>query len=104
MKGLSGNNYPAFAKAARELRAMGYTIISPHEDNPPGIDGRRELTKVQYLELLRHDVGTVSRKSRGLILLPGWTKSKGACLELYIALGLDMPIRIYLKGIVYDIS
>lgn len=98
MSGIKDSNYPAFAEACVKLRGMGYTIKSPHETYP-----NPQAAGDDYLRCLQHDVGTLSTCS-GIILLPGWSKSNGAKLELKIALALQWPIRYYGFHIVQDIS
>lgn len=87
MSGLPECNYAAFDTAARELRALDIIIVSPHETFPVKDDSR-------WLECLRHDVKTLL-SCHGMILLPGWTKSRGARLEVSIALSLEMPICLW---------
>ena len=55
------------------------------------------------MELLRHDAGTLL-SCRGIILLPGWTKSKGAKFELHMALTLGMQVLYFKEGVLWDIS
>lgn len=100
MSGFPENNYPAFKRASAELRALGLKIVSPAESMPhPG-----EATHEQYLALLTHDVCIMVSLCRGLILLPGWHKSRGARLEISIALALEWPIRFWTGSDLVDMD
>jgi len=96
MSGIPEQNYPVFTHACQQLRSMGYEIVSPHETFVC-------QDAEQWNACLRRDVGTLSGCD-GIILLPGWSKSRGARLELHIALTLDMPILMFQNGHVYNIS
>lgn len=90
MTGIQDDNYPAFRVAAKALRANGYRILSPHEENP-GNDQPWEyyLHKALILLLQRCD---------SLALLPGWENSKGAQLELSVASALGYMIYDVVDG------
>ena len=83
MSGLSEHNFPAFREAARKLTRAGYDVIDPSEN----FGGRTDLERKAYM---REDIGNVL-KADGIALLPGWSDSKGASLEVAIAdeLGLE---------------
>lgn len=93
MTGLVDLNRPAFSKAAKALRKKGYSLISPPEldRNEPQRSWEGCLRRDIKKEMLCHGVAT----------LPGWKKSQGANLEIYIAKALGMPVHpvcYYLKG------
>ena len=88
MTGIDQNNYPAFAAAARDLRSMDVQVVSPHELVDPALN-------LSWQALLRCDLEVLTRDCTGIILLPGWSKSRGARLELATALALDMPVLFY---------
>lgn len=94
MSGVPQFNIPAFDAAAKVLRDAGCKIISPAELDAPEI-------RLQYLAsssganlpntptwgtFLSRDVKIVADEVRGLVLLPGWEKSRGARLEAYVGL------------------
>jgi hypothetical protein len=82
MTGLPDYNYPAFRKAAAMLRNEGWTVECPIE-NDDGSQGK------PWQFYLREAIKQVAR-SEAIALLPGWAKSRGARLELYIALSLGL--------------
>lgn len=92
MTGLKDNNYPAFKKATKQLRKKGYVVISPVELDRYG----KHRTWARYL---RRDI-THLVKCDAIATLAGWTRSRGATLEVYIgdALGMEVhPLAYYTK-------
>lgn len=88
MSGLPLHNVPAFDRAARLLRAEGLTIVSPHEQDGEGDPA------TPWHHYLRRDLRLLV-DCDGIILLPGWPASKGARLELHVALELGMAVRYF---------
>lgn len=79
MRGYAEFNFPAFAKAAADLRAAGYGVISPHELH----SGRLDLPWHEYM---RRDIAVITSGAiGGLALLDGWDDSAGAQGEVYVA-------------------
>lgn len=99
MSGIQDQNYPAFQSACEQLRYVGFEIVSPHETfhhpTQPDEEG--------WAVLVRHDAASLL-KCQGIILLPGWSKSKGARFELTMALTLGMAIKLFKDGLLFDIS
>jgi hypothetical protein len=92
MSGLPANNVPAFNRAAKALRAKGYKVVNPAEldEGEPCSD---------WTSCLRRDIRELSRCT-DIALLPGWTESKGASLEVHIGKELGFTIAdvgYYLK-------
>jgi hypothetical protein len=79
--GIQDDNAPAFAAAARLLRAAGYAVVSPLEVCPE--------KGLHWSEYMRRDIPELL-KCDAVALLPGYAKSKGALLETHIALELGM--------------
>lgn len=98
MTGIADSNYPAFEKAAFELRALGLNLISPHE-----VFAGETPDDSRWNEYLRHDLRSVTQ-CQGIILLPGWHKSKGAVIELSMALALGMDVMFYKHGALIEIT
>lgn len=84
MSGLPHNNFPAFHKAAAQLRAAGYTVINPAEGGLPGDLPWDRYLRVDLAQLVTCDA---------VATLPGWERSKGARLEVHVARELGMPVR-----------
>jgi hypothetical protein len=106
MSGIPRFNIPMFRQAATFARAQGLTVISPAELDSPAVqeaafaseDGKMESGKIAgetWGEMLARDVKIVADKVQGLILLPGWEKSRGARLEVFTALLCDHQFMEY---------
>lgn len=83
MTGLPDFNYPAFRHAASELVARGFAVEDPSTNELPEGSAWVDYMRVTIPQMLRCDA---------VALLPGWEKSKGATLEVYIAKELGLTI------------
>ncbi len=81
MTGYKDFNFPAFNAQAEALRGLGYHVENPAEHGI--VDG------AEWQDYLRYDIGRLST-CEAIFLLPGWSKSKGAALEVHIAKALGM--------------
>lgn len=99
MRGYPGFNFPAFDKAAEELRAKGCEVFNPADrDREEGFDPTGLMGCTQELEAhnfnlraaLACDTSYICLEATHIFMLPGWAKSTGATAEraLGIALGL----------------
>ncbi len=99
MTGIPQFNVPFFDRVATELRAQGYDVVSPAELDSPEMrkaalassDGAlaplEKTTKETWGEVLARDVRVLSDHGiEGIVLLPGWEKSRGANLEATVGL------------------
>ena len=83
MTGIEHYNFPAFNAEASRLRAQGFHVENPAEH---GI-----VEGADWADYLRYDIGRLATCER-IHLLPGWSKSKGARLEVHIAQSLGMHV------------
>lgn len=93
MSGMPNNNVMAFNKAAKALRKKGYRIINPAE-----LD-KGEPCRT-WEDCLRRDLRALTRCT-DIATLPGWKKSRGATLEIYVGKALSFPVHpveYYLRG------
>lgn len=93
MTGLPDFNRPAFYRATKALRKKGYTVV-----NPPELDANEPQRS--WIGCLRRDIKHLV-KCKAIATLPGWKKSRGANLEIYIGRALSFPVHpvsYYMKG------
>lgn len=88
MTGLPELNFPAFHAEADRLTALGYEVINPATINTD--------PNAAWAKCMRDDIAQLVTHCRGIVLLPGWEKSKGASLEFHVAERLEMDV--YLAG------
>lgn len=101
MTGLPELNYPAFEKAVAQLQEHGIKVRSPHaidyEETP---ETRGQLPYSTYLKggyRLLLECG-------GIIMLNGWTRSRGTKHELYIARSLGYPVFTLGEGFMMELE
>ncbi len=82
MSGQPDHGHPAFHAAAAELRAAGYKVANPAEEQPV-VEGK------EWHEYLRADLKLLV-DCDAVALLPGWRASKGSVLEDQVARALGM--------------
>lgn len=82
--GYPRGNKEAFDDAAWRLSEAGYDVVNPRDS------GFAARPWKYYMRLGLKGM----LECEGLALLDEWGKSRGACLEVYIAKELEMPIKI----------
>lgn len=90
MSNLPESNYPAFNAAAAQLRAMGHVVENPAENPIPVCGTWQGYMRMALVQLARVD---------GVVLLPGWTRSKGARIECQVAVGLGLTVQPLKKAL-----
>lgn len=83
MSGLKDSNYPAFHAAAAGLRAKGWHVENPAENPEPPCKSWEAYMRMAIAQLVTCD---------GIALLPGWENSRGAKLEMDLALQLRLDV------------
>lgn len=84
MTGHEDFNYPAFARAAAELRGRGFDVVSPHE-----LFGGD--TSQPWDWYMRKSIAALV-ECDGVVLLPDWSHSRGARIEHQLAVAIDMRV------------
>jgi hypothetical protein len=84
MSGYADYNFPAFNAAAAYLRGLGYGVFNPAEN----FGGRVDYLRAVYM---RADIEQLLL-ANFVVVLPGWERSKGASLEVAVALELGLPV------------
>lgn len=105
MRGLPEFNFPAFHKAARELRDRGYFVFSPAErdierhgkDISAGnASGSEQVAAAQHgfslREALHDDLVWICREADAIALMEGWENSKGVAAELATAKAIGLKV------------
>ncbi len=89
MSNLPSFNYPAFEAAAAALRVQGHAVLSAHEVEQPDHE---------WLGCLKRDLIAMITSCHSIALLPGWETSKGARIELNLAIDLGFRVYCYIDG------
>ncbi|MBT9575108.1 MAG: DUF4406 domain-containing protein [Pseudomonas umsongensis] len=91
MTGLPEFNFPAFNAMADKLRAAGWHVENPADHG--------HVEGAGWADYLRYDIGRLAT-CEVVMLLPGWTQSRGARLEVSIARALGIGL-MYADGAEY---
>ena len=83
MTGMPDLNFPAFRAASRKLRDLGFRVVNPADSTAN--EGKT------WAECLTNDLRNLLACD-AVVLLPGWSKSKGARLERSVAQRVEMPV------------
>lgn len=97
MRGYPRFNFDAFDAAAADLRAQGWTVISPADiDREHGFDPDKhdESYFSDFRDLIRRDVEAVLTTDC-IVLLPGWDRSVGVAAELAVAKWAGKPALLH---------
>lgn len=81
MSGIEDNNRPAFFAAEGILQTFQWVVLNPARWSDEG----------PYATLLRRDLEAVLRVD-AIAVLPGWENSRGATLEVAVAVTIGLPI------------
>jgi len=87
MSGIAEHNYPQFCEITKLLRDQGYEVFNPAENNDGDVSQRRAF-------YMRIDIPALMA-CEAVVVLPGWQESRGANLEVWIAVDTDMPVYRY---------
>jgi hypothetical protein len=77
MRGYKDLNKSMFTWAAMVLRASGFTLWNPSEND--------SYLKSSFAQCMTADLNAVINECRNIVLLPGWRKSLGANMEVFVA-------------------
>ena len=83
MSGLPGLNYAAFNALAKKLRAKGHHVENPAENPEPPGGAWSDYMRMAIAQLITCDT---------VVLLPGWSKSRGAKVENRLAIDLGLEV------------
>lgn len=101
MRGIAHFNYPAFNRAAANLRELGYAVFNPAEADTErtGEDASQtdtgkqgELGDFDLRTALAEDMQWICVEADAIAMLPGWEHSKGATAEWWTARALGLEV------------
>jgi len=102
MRGYPEFNFPAFHKAAAELRAQGHEVFNPAEEDLKEFETIETVTETYDADpdtmrrhVMRKDVLAILDWAEVIALLPGWETSSGVKVEKALAEYLHLQ-EIYL--------
>jgi len=101
MRRVESYNAPAFNAAADALMQAGHSVFNPAQrDLDNGLDlmpltGFEDLTELgfNFREVLGADLAWITEHADGVAVLPGWTDSIGAKIEVATAEALSLPVH-----------
>jgi nucleoside 2-deoxyribosyltransferase len=95
MSGMPGLNFAAFFAVAQLYRRRGCVVVNPAELHPEAPDEVGQMTKEQQLEHWRKCMRVDLREMLTcdmVVMLDGWTASRGATLEHHVAHSLGLAV------------
>lgn len=94
MTGIKDFNYPLFNHVAAELRDKGFHVENPAENPEPKCKSWEGYMRMSIIQIARCDT---------MVMLPGWSTSRGAVLEHRLAedLKFDIVKSSELLGLIY---
>ena len=114
MTGYPDFNFPAFERAAQDLRKQGYIVWSPHESDleaawaashratyDPANGDPGSSTELSHRYFLAEDLRHVCAADE-VAVLDGWESSLGARIETYVAFQLGIPVKPYEEGVPFE--
>lgn len=104
MSGIPAFNIPVFDAAAANLRAKGFEVVSPAELDDPETraiqlaspDGSpKDTGGYSWGDFLSRDVKLIADSIGCIVTLPGWKRSRGARLEVFVGLLCGVHFAAY---------
>lgn len=104
MSGIPYFNFPEFQRVAKLLRQARWDVVSPAElDEQDSVEKAGQSTTGQMSDAahswghyLSRDVRIIADEGiEGIVLLPGWVKSRGARLEASVGLLMGPKFKFY---------
>lgn len=98
MRGIENFNFPAFDGTAARMRAKGHEIVSPAEMDREAYGDMEKIKEIAASpgatkEFMSRDLPALLTCD-GILMLPGWGASQGACTEAFVAAMCGMPVYV----------
>jgi hypothetical protein len=90
MTGYEDYNFPLFHAVTKILRDRGLECVNPAEVDHDGFTGHNP--SYEHQDYLRDDITKGLLLCNAIVLLPGWTKSRGALVEFNVAVGMGFAV------------
>ena len=91
MTGYPDYNKQAFAEATAQLRDLGFQVVNPHELKEPFL--KMNDPDYNWRQYLARDISVLLTEGiEGVVVLPGWEKSRGSLLELHVAQFIGLKV------------
>jgi hypothetical protein len=91
MTGLPNFNRPAFNVMAEKLRLLGHDVLNPAELDT-------DETAPPAEECYRRDLVLMLQDREGVVVLPGWERSRGATAEVFNMNLIGKPVYRLVEG------
>lgn len=101
MTGIEHHNFPAFFQCESELEDTGLFPINPARRTPEctwetAVKDVSENPEA-WESCIRRDIVEVL-DSDSIVLMNGWHRSRGACLELIVSVSIGNPVLVWFPG------
>ena len=106
MQGKPLYNFPLFDEAAASLERDGFEPVNPAElDRQAGFDpANGDVVTPEFLEQARKRDLEALLTCDGILMLPGWEKSKGAKAEYAVALWAGLEVQPWMGGQAWKVT
>jgi len=90
MTGYENYNSACFNRVSFFLSENGLDCVNPIVLSKELLKERghsdTDYEKISHSEYLDYDIDAIHKRATGMLMLPGWQKSKGACMEYQVAI------------------
>lgn len=95
MTGLPDHGFTELNRAAADLRERGYEVFNPAEVSehfPSQAEAMNKRPVYMFRDIIEICGKSFDQRTDAVAVLPNWYQSRGARLEVEIALQLDIPV------------
>ena len=104
MTGHPDKNLESFKQAQTVLESKGYNVLNPHKIADTVNIRFFEMGKIaEYEDYLKEDLIQLLSHADCVLVLPGWRSSKGAKLEVAVALACGIKVYFTMADALNDI-
>lgn len=93
MTKIKDNNIQAFGRAHEQLKGKGHLVVNPHDlSEKVNVDAFYNGQLAEYSDYMRSDIIQMLLYCDTIFMLDGWRESKGAKLELAVAIACGLQV------------